>query len=178
MRAGNVMTRQVVSVSPETPILEAAGLMAKHNVSGLPVVDTGGRLVGIVTESDFLRPVQTGPGLDRRRWIEVLMEPELTAAERLRPHERKVKEIMTTDLVTVREDTPLDEAVRLMGEHNIKRLLVTRHKELVGIVSRADLLGALPRAIGAASNALQNRQHERTRMAELERQLWMHRIKP
>ena len=176
MRAGDVMTRDVTTVSPDTPIVEAASLMVKHNVSGLPVINGNGKLVGIVTESDFLRPV--GPLAGRRRWLEVLMKPELTAPERLWAEATRVKDIMTANPIAIGEDTPLQEAVRLMAEHDVKRLVVTSGGKLAGIVSRADLLNALARALGAASVGQREYQRERRRMAELERQLWMRRLHP
>jgi CBS domain-containing protein len=176
MRAGDVMTRHAWTVSPDTSILDAASLMVKHNVSGLPVINDDGEVVGIVTESDFLRPV--GPVAGRRRWLEVLMKPGLTTPERLWAHATRVKDIMTTDPISISEDTSLEEAVRLMGEHDVKRLVVTSGRKLVGVVSRADLLRALPKALGAAALGQREHQQERRRMADLERQLWMRRLHP
>lgn len=176
MQAGDVMTRDVTTVSPDTPIVEAASLMVKHNVSGLPVINGNGKLAGIVTESDFLRPVGSLAG--RRRWFEVLMQPELTVPERLWAQATRVRDIMTPNPIAIREDTPLQDAVRLMAQHDVKRLVVTSGGKLVGIVSRADLLSALARALGAASVGQREHQRERRRMADLERQLWMRRLHP
>ena len=100
-------------------------------------------LVGIVTEGDFLRRAETGTQRRRPRWLEYLVGPGRLADEYTRSHGRKVYEIMTFGALTVTEDTPLDEVVRLMEKRRIKRLPVVRGTAVVGIVSRANLVHAL-----------------------------------
>ena len=117
--------------------------MLQRHISGSPVVDKQAHLVGIVTEGDFLRRAETGTQRHRPRWLEFLIGPGRLADEYTRSHGRKVHEIMTPDPITVTEQTPLDEVVRMMEKHRIKRLPVVRGQELVGIVSRANLLHAL-----------------------------------
>jgi CBS domain-containing protein len=143
MKARNVMTLNAVTVQPATPIMHAIRLMLQKRISGLPVVDEAGQLVGIVTEGDFLRRVETGTQQQRPRWVEFLLGPGRLAEEYVRTHARKVGEIMSPDVVTVTEDTPLDEIVKTMERRQIKRVPVVRGKQLVGIVSRANLLHAL-----------------------------------
>jgi CBS-domain-containing membrane protein len=121
--------------------------MLDHQVSGLPVVDDGGKLVGIVTEGDLLRRSETGTERHRPRWLEILMGPGRIAGEYVRTHGRRVEDVMTGDIVSVTEDTPLDEVVRLMERHRIKRLPVMDGDLPIGILSRADLLRALARAL-------------------------------
>ena len=96
-----------------------------------------------MTEGDFLRRAETGTQRRRPRWLEFLIGPGRLADEYTRSHGRKVHEIMTADPITVTEQTPLEEVVRVMEKHRIKRLPVVRGQELVGIVSRANLLHAL-----------------------------------
>jgi CBS domain-containing protein len=143
MKAADVMTHNVISVQPETTILQAAGLMLQHRISGLPVVDSDGQLVGIVTEGDFLRRVETGTQRKRARWVEFLVGPGRLAEEYVRSSSRRVEDVMTQSVHTIGEDTPLSDAVELMERHRIKRLPVLRDHKLVGIVSRANLLHAL-----------------------------------
>jgi CBS domain-containing protein len=143
MKAADVMTPKVVSVGTEASVLEAIRLMLQNRISGLPVVDGEGLLVGIVTEGDFLRRAETGTQRKRPRWLEFLMGPGRLANEYVHTHGRKVSEIMTSDPVTIAEDTVLDEVVRTMEEHRIKRLPVVRGRGVVGIVSRANLMHAL-----------------------------------
>ena len=147
MIAAEVMSRKVISVSPDATITAAIRLMLDHQISGLPVVDAAGKLLGILTEGDLLRRAETGTERHRPRWLEILMGPGRLAGEYVRTHGRKVEEIMTRDLVSVTPDTPLDEIVALMERRRIKRVPVLDGDSPVGIVSRADLLRALARTL-------------------------------
>jgi CBS domain-containing protein len=142
MQARDIMASRVVSIAPEATVLEAIELMLKNRISGLPVIDRTGELVGIVTEGDFLRRAETGTERKRPRWLEFLLGPNSLAKDYVRSHGRKVEEVMTKELVTVSEEAPLDEVVRIMERKRVKRLPVMRGRELVGIVSRASLLHA------------------------------------
>jgi len=114
----------------------------------------------------------------RPHWIELLIEPEHLPKDYASYHGRKVAEAMTASPVTIAEDAPLDEALRLMNLHHIKRLLVVRSGALVGVISRGDLLHALSRAIREAGELAQSSERSRVRAATLESQLWMRGIKP
>src|SRR5262245_42618379 len=111
MKVADVMTRNTVSVGPQAAVAEAVRLMLEHKISGLPVLDGEGCLVGIVTEGDFLRRAETGTEKKRPRWLEFLVGPGKLAEDYVRAHARKIGEIMTPDPVTVSEDTPLEEVV-------------------------------------------------------------------
>jgi CBS domain-containing protein len=137
------MTRQVLTVGTDTPISEAAATMLKHHVSGLPVVDAAGKLVGIVSEGDFIRRAEIGTQRTRSRWLQLLVGPGKVATEFVHQQGRKVGEVMTRDPQTVSESTPLAEVVQLMEKYNIKRLPVMRGDQLVGIVTRSNLLQAV-----------------------------------
>jgi CBS domain-containing protein len=143
MNAGDVMTRHVISISPDASIWETACLMLQNNISGVPVVDGKGDLLGIVTEGDCLRRVETGTELKRPRWLELLCSSGELAGEYVHAHGRKVAEVMTRDVLTVTEGTSLEQIVHLMESRRIKRVPVLRGSEVVGIVSRANLLRAL-----------------------------------
>ena len=143
MKAKDAMTFPVISVEPDTSIWEAVRIMLQRRISGLPVIDKQGRLVGIVSEGDFLRRAETGTQRRRSHWLEFLIGPARLAEEYTRSHGQKIQDIMTSDPLTVTEDTPLDEAVRLMEKRRIKRLPVVRGDEVVGIVTRANLVHAL-----------------------------------
>jgi CBS domain-containing protein len=147
MKASDVMTRNLVTVERGTPVAQAIHLMLDNQVSGLPVVDDTGKMVGILTEGDLLRRSETGTERHRPRWLEILMGPGRMAEDYVRTHGRRVEEIMTRDLVTASGDTPLDEIVRLMERRRIKRVPVFEGDALIGIVSRADLLRALAHAL-------------------------------
>jgi CBS domain-containing protein len=143
MQVCDVMTRRVISIEEDSSIMQAVRLMLQNRISGLPVLDAKGALVGIVTEGDFLRRGEIGTQRKRPRWLEFLIGPGRLASEYVRTSGRKVTEVMTPDPRTIAEDTPLEEAVKLMERYRIKRLPVVREGQLVGIVSRANIMHAL-----------------------------------
>ena len=173
MKVKDVMTSPVLSVESESPISQAIQLMLEKRISGLPVLDGQGRLVGIVTEGDFLRRTETGTQRRRSRWLEFLIGPGRLADEYTRSHGRKVIDVMTPDPVTINEQTSLEQVVQIMEKHRIKRLPVLREQKLVGIVSRANLLHALA---GVASDikpvTTSDEAIREQLLAELGRQSW------
>lgn len=178
MKTGWFMTRRVVSVGPDASILDAARLMSQNNVSGLPVVDADGSLVGIVSEGDFLRRAEIGTECKRSRWFEVFTRSGQLADEYARSHGRKIEEIMTPDPATVTEDTPLDEAVEVMERRRIKRLPVLRGRQLVGVLSRADLMHAVASLVRETRAPTKDDAEMQDRVvAELDRLPWARRIK-
>jgi CBS domain-containing protein len=173
MKASDVMTRLVVSVTPDTPIHTAIRLMLQNRISGLPVVDDAGNIVGIVTEGDFLRRAETGTQRRRTRWLELLVGPGRLAEEYAEAHGRKVGEIMTATPETVSEDTSLEEIVERMERKRIKRVPVVRGRQLVGIVSRANLLHAVASLSSVASVSSADDTAIRDRiLSELHKELW------
>jgi CBS domain-containing protein len=143
MKAKDVMTHCLVSITPQAPIRDAIARMISHQVSGMPVVDEDGKLVGIVSESDFLRRAEMHTEGPQRRWLELLLGPASVADEYTRTHGRTVADVMSSDVIAAGPETPLTEVVHLMEEHGIKRIPVLEDGQVVGIVSRADLMTAL-----------------------------------
>ena len=143
MQAQDVMTQYVVSVGPDDTIARAVHAMLQNDISGLPVLDANGTLVGMITEGDLLRRAETGTERKRPRWVEYFVGFGRLAEEYVDTHGRKVSEIMTAEPATVTEETPLDEVVTLMEKRHIKRVPVVRGGKVVGIASRANLLHAL-----------------------------------
>jgi CBS domain-containing protein len=143
MRAHQIMTAHVITVRAETTIAEAIDMMLRHHISGLPVVDAAGKLIGIVSEGDFIRRAETGTQHKRGRWLSFLAGPRRLAGDFVREHGRKVGDIMTPNPRTVTEGMPLDEVVRIMEANSIKRLPVMRGEKLVGILTRSDFLPAI-----------------------------------
>jgi CBS domain-containing protein len=173
MKARDVMTSPVISVEPDVAVLQAVRIMLQRRVSGLPVIDREGRLVGVVTEGDFLRRAETGTQRRRPRWLEFLAGPGRLAQDYARSHARRVGEVMTPDPITVDEDAALDDIVRLMEKRQIKRLPVVRGNNVVGIVSRANLLHALASVAREAKPAAQSDEAIRALLlAELAKQPW------
>jgi CBS domain-containing protein len=143
MRVHQIMTRNVVTVSPETTIVDAAKTMLQHHVSGLPVIDAGGKLVGMVADGDFIRRAEIGTERRRGRWLTRLLGRRQIATDFVRAHGRKVGDIMTPNPATVTEDTPLEQVVQVMEANNVKRLPVTNGDRLVGIVTYTDFVQTL-----------------------------------
>lgn len=143
MNASDVMTPNVVTVTRDAPLADAVGLMLKHHVSGLPVVDGSGAVVGMLTEGDLLRRAETGTERQRPRWLEFILGPGKMAAEYVHAHSRKVSEVMHEDVITAAPDTPLETLVGLMEKRRIKRVPIVENGHLAGIVSRANLMQAL-----------------------------------
>ena len=143
MQARDVMTRGVISIDPDATVLQAARIMLQHHISGLPVVDAKGELVGVLSEGDFLRRQETRTERRRSRWLEFLMGPGRIAADYCHSHGSKVAEVMTTKVQSIDEGTALEDIVRLMEKHRIKRLPVLRGGKLVGIVTRSNLMHAM-----------------------------------
>jgi CBS domain-containing protein len=153
MKVAEVMTRGVISIAPTDSMRKAAQLMLQYDMSGFPVMDRG-KLAGIVTEGDFLRRAEIGTERPRIRWIELLTDPGQLAEDYAHAHGRKVEEVMTREVVTVAEDASLEDVVRLMERHRIKRLPVVKGDAVVGIISRANLLHAFIVGSPKAATAL------------------------
>ena len=143
MRAHHIMTKDVITVTPHTSIEDAARIMLRTHISGLPVLDDAGKLVGIVSESDFLRRSEIGTGRKRPAWLQFLIGPGTAATDFVHERGRKVEDVMTDDPITVDEETPLENLVRLMEQKGIKRLPVMDGPVLKGIVTRSNLLQAV-----------------------------------
>jgi CBS domain-containing protein len=143
MRAHQIMTRPAISVTPDTTILEAANIMLHRHISGLPVVDTAGALVGIISEGDFIRRSEINTGRKRSKFMKFILGAGREAADFVHEHAKKVGEIMTPEPLTISEDTDLEQIVELMEKNNVKRLPVTRGNKLAGIVTRSNLLQAV-----------------------------------
>ncbi|MGE5268820.1 MAG: CBS domain-containing protein [Thiohalocapsa sp.] len=184
MKVSEIMTAPVVTVAPETAIAEVARLMLQHRISGLPVVDSHGAVVGIVTEGDLLRRAETGTERHRSHWLELLISPGRLAAEYAGAHARQAGEVMSPSVISVTPDDGLERVVALMERQDVKRLPVVEAGRLVGIVSRADLVRALARrlalgpqsagrsAAGAAAATAGDADIRAQILAEIARQPW------
>jgi CBS domain-containing protein len=137
------MTRKVITVDTEASIVDAAKIMLEKHVSGLPVTDKAGKLVGIVSQGDFIRRAEIGTQRKRGRSLKFLLGPGKVASDFVHERGRKIGEIMTLDPCTVTEDATLEDIVQLMERNNVKRLPVLRGDQLVGIVTRSNLLQAV-----------------------------------
>jgi len=148
MRAIDVMVRDVVTVRPDTDVAEAIKLLAEHDVSALPVLDREGNLVGVLSEADLIHRTEIGTEKRRPWWLEAVTGGATLAEEFAKSHGKKVEEVMTDGVISVSEETPLSEIAALFERKRIKRVPVVKDGNLVGIVSRSNLIQALASGIG------------------------------
>ncbi len=139
-QVASLMTRPVISVSPETTLSEAAHLLVTHRISGLPVVNESNKLLGIITEADFLRALGVPahhPGHHLWQTLENMFHPTV----QVRETEGSVAELMVRDVITLSDKASLHEALELMKQHRIKRLVVCdKEQRVVGMLTRSNLV--------------------------------------
>lgn len=137
------MAHRLITVDPEASLDEAAGLMIANRVSGLPVVNTAGVVVGMITAGDLIRRADLSITRRPPRWLSSVISSWRMGRHDVYGHGRRVREVMTSEVITVSPETTLAEVVEVMESRQVKRLPVLEDGRLVGIVSRADLLRAL-----------------------------------
>jgi CBS domain-containing protein len=160
MRAIDVMTPAVVVATPEMTVQAAAKLLADRHISGMPVVDAGGQVLGMIREGDLLHRTEIGTdaaaeGQRRSWWLDLLASTRELASTYVKEHARTVRDVMSDKVVSVAEGTPLVEIANLLERRRIKCVPVMRDEKLIGIVSRSNLIRALasvpPDALPVAS---------------------------
>jgi CBS domain-containing protein len=164
MKAMDVMVRDVITIGPDDSIADAAKLIADNDVSALPVVDHDGHLVGIISEGDLMNREEIGASIHHPWWIEAVTPAATLAAEFAKSHGKRVAEVMSEDVITATEDMSLSEIAALLERNRIKRIPIVRDGELVGIVSRSNLVQAIASNGGAPGESL---DASRTIRAEL-----------
>ncbi len=173
MRAIDVMVRDVITVHPDTDVAEAIKLLSEHDVSALPVVDSKGHLIGIISEADLIHRVEIGTEKHRPWWLEAVTGAAALAEDFAKSHGKKVDELMTTDVVSATEDMPLSEIATLLERKRIKRVPIVRNGKLVGVVSRSNLIQALASIVGHGEETGERDldiRHEL--LARMEQQSW------
>jgi CBS domain-containing protein len=148
MNAADIMTRFVVTAGPDATVGEVARLLSQHAISAVPIVDADGRLIGILSEGDLLRPFTQTNEERRSWWLDVLSEGDGLAPEFLeyvRLDRRRARDLMQTNLITASPDTPIAAIAEMLTRHRIKRVPIVQDGRLAGIVTRADLVRAIVR---------------------------------
>lgn len=175
MRAKDIMTTRVVTVGPDTSVKEIASQLLAHRISAVPVLDKDDRLVGIVSEGDLLHRAETGTAQRRRSsWLDLFTGEEQLAKDYVKSHGRKAADVMTRDVVSVREDTPAQEIAEILETRHIKRVPVVRDGRVVGIVSRANLIQGLTKIQELAATQESDATIRARLNAELAKQGWAH----
>src|SRR5690606_1511825 len=172
MKASDVMVSPVITVTPDTSVREAATLLLERRISAVPVVNAEGRLAGIVSEGDLMRRSEAGTERRRSWWLEAFSSEEALAAEYVKAHGRRVAAVMTPRVITATPDTPLHEIATLFEKNSIKRVPIVKDGQLVGIVSRANLVQALASTRDTSETSLSDAEIRERLMKHLQQQKW------
>ena len=174
MRAMDVMTSEVITVDEDASVQAVAKLLAERGISAVPVVDRENRVIGMVSEGDLLHRAETGTERRRSWWLEMVSSTDKLAGEYIKSHSGKVKDVMTRDVLSVTEETPVADIAGLLEINRIKRVPVLRDRKLAGIVSRANLVRALAMTINEAADGAEadDRSIRDRLLAELKAQKW------
>jgi CBS domain-containing protein len=151
MRARDIMTADPVTVPPETPLEAVAALMAERHISGLPVLDAEGRLVGLVTDGDLMRRLSAKEDKPASFFAALLGANADQAISYARAHGRRVRDVMSTTLATVAPEATVEEVAHILETKRIRRVPVVQDGRLLGVVSRADLLRAVMAPVGSGA---------------------------
>ena len=175
MKARDVTVSPVVSMGENETVRDAAKLLIEKRISAVPVVDGAGKLVGIVTEADLLHRAEAGTERPVSWWLSLISGDRALADEYVKSHAGKVKDVMTRDVKTAEPDTPLVDIADLFEEKHIKRVpIVRKGGDLVGIVSRANIIQAVASARPKLEVSLSDATIRKALLAELKKQPWSH----
>jgi CBS domain-containing protein len=174
MKARDVMVSPVITMKQSCTVREVAETFLKHRISGAPVVDDQGKLVGIVSESDLMHRSEAGTERKRSWWLLALTADEVLAADYIKAHACRVADIMSRNVVTAAPDTPLGEIAALLEKNAVKRVPIIENGQLVGIVSRANLVQAVASTRAGLSIAPSDIAIRDKLLAHLKTQPWAH----
>ena len=174
LAAADVMTTDVITVSPDATVRDIATLLHSKRISGVPVVDAAGHILGMVTEGDLVLREAIAGEHRRSWWLSLFDDPTVLARDYAKTHGRVAKDIMTTSVISVDPTAPLSEIAKTLERHRIKRVPVIKDDKLVGIVTRSNLLQALATTDVSRSGAYDDRAIREQLLGELQKQHWAH----
>lgn len=178
MKASDVMHGNVITIMGGASLEEAARVMVHHRVSGLPVVNDQGRVIGMITEGDLMRRTETSTA-PHAGWLAAFLSPGHVAQDYVRSHGRKVDELIRGDVIAVTPDASLAEVVATMESRRVRRVpVIDGDGRLVGIIARTDLVSALLKLmpISAEAPAMADAQIRERFLKEVDAQQWTPRI--
>lgn len=174
MKARDIMTTAVISVRATTPVREVASLMIEKHISGVPVLGADGKVQGIVSQSDLLHRHELGTEIKRKWWLRAFSDPDRLATEFTKSHGLRAGDVMTRHVVSVQEDADLADVAAILDRNKIKRVTVLRNGELVGLISRTDLVNALKDSPATAAGApIENAVLHRVLADKMKAQPWL-----
>jgi len=174
MKARDIMTSPVVTVRPTATVKDTATLFLKQRISAAPVVDDDGKLVGIVSEGDFLHRAEIGTERKRSWWLVLLAQEKGLAADYIKAHAKRISDVMTRRVITASPETSVDEIAAMMEQNGVKRIPLVRDDHLVGMVSRANLVQAIASSGSKLDISLSDTAVRDKLLAHLRSQSWAH----
>ena len=175
MKARDVMVSPVITIGEDRTVRDVAQILLANHISAVPVVDSGGKVVGIVSEADLMHRTESGTERPTSWWLSMISGDHALAAEYVQSHARTVRDVMTTEVQTAGPDTPLAEVADMFEEKHIKRVpIVNAAGELVGIISRANIVQAVASARPKLEISLPDAVIRKKLIAELKKQSWSH----
>ena len=175
MQAQDVMTKDIITVGPDSSVSEIAGLLMQHRISAVPVVTGEGQLAGIISQTDLGHRSETGTEKKRKWWLEIFADADARAREYVKSHGLRAHDVMTRLVISVPPDASLAEVADVLDAHRVRQVLVMREGKMIGIISRADLVRALANtATTAASPRTANGQLQKAIWEQIRAQPWLH----
>jgi CBS-domain-containing membrane protein len=174
MKARDVMVAPVITATPQASIKSVAETFLRHQISAVPVVDNDGKVVGVISEGDLLHRSEAGTEKQYPWWLRAFLGPDALANEYVKAHARKVTDAMTRQVITASPETPLHEIAALLEKHSIKRVPIIENGQLVGIVSRANLVQAIASAGKGLDVPLSDATIRQKLLTHLKAQNWAH----
>ena len=174
MKAQDIMTRDVTTVSPDTSVRDIAALMMEKHISGVPVLTNNGKIIGMVSQSDLLHRAELGTERKHKWWFRTFADSNALAREYAKAHGLKAHDIMSRYVVSVRDDAELRDVADILDSHRIKRVPVVQEGRLVGIITRGDLVRALSQVqISKAAKKIDNAALHKTLHDRIRTQPWI-----
>lgn len=176
MKAQDIMTRDVITVSPDKSIKDIAALMVEKHISGIPVVGTDGAIIGMVSQSDLLHRAEVGTQRKHKWWFRLFADSNALANEFVKTHGHKAHDIMTRYVVSVREDAELRDVADILDKHRIKRVPVVKDGRLVGLITRGDLVRALSLTqVSKSAKKIDNAALHKALQDRIQKQPWINK---
>jgi CBS domain-containing protein len=167
MQVHEIMTKELVTATPDTPVTEIAKLLVQHRIGAIPVLAGDGRLVGLVSQTDLAHRSETGTEKRRKWWLEMFADADVRAREYVKSHGLKAADVMTRGINSVSHDASLAEVADVLDTHRVRQVPVMRDGKMIGIISRGDLVRALAELTATAPV-------QRPANGQLQRLIWEH----
>jgi len=174
--AADVMTSDVITVGPDQPVRDVAELLYTRRISGVPVVEANGGVIGMVSEGDLIHHAALIGERRQTWWLGLFADENASARDYIKTHGRTARDVMSAKVVTVEDKATLADIAETMQRHGIKRVPVLRGGKLVGIVTRGDLLKGMVSLGAPASTGIDDRSLRDRLLESLRNQPWAHLI--